>query len=241
MDLKETDHGVDQNNHWYYCSKNIPLVRFAGKILSSSSPMTIIDIGAGTGYFSQVLDKKFGNKIAKIILVDINYTEEEVEQSRAERIQKVRFFPEQITHSIIIMMDILEHIERDDVFLNDLISKAKGINYFFITVRAFKSLWSYHDEYLLHFRRYTLKTLSELINKSGIKINARYYLYFVLFPLAWFVRKILNRNKKDGNDMSQPSGIVNLFLKYFFSFEMYFAKLNKICGTSCCIEGVLKN
>lgn len=238
MDLREVEHGINQWTHWYYCSKSIPMIRFTKNIIKSQSqPLTIIDVGAGTGYFSQVLDKKFGNKISKIILVDINYTDAEVNESKGKRIEKMKHFPDEISNSIILMMDVLEHIEKDSAFLNELLSKTKGTNYYFITVPAFMSLWSYHDEYLLHYRRYTLKNLKQVTENAGIKTISGYYLYFALFPLAWLVRRVLNKNRKEGNDMKQPSGIVNNLLKYFFSIEMSFRKLNKIAGLTCCIEG----
>lgn len=241
MDLRELGSHINQKEHWYYRSKSIPLINFAKKIIDQTpSPLTIVDIGAGSGYFSEMLDKKFGKHISKIIWVDVNYSEEEVLSSAGKRIEKNKKIPEEINNSIIIMMDVLEHLKEDNGFLNELTSKAKDENYFFITVPAFMSLWSYHDTYLLHYRRYTLKTLSNLINNSGIRIDSRYYLYFTLFPFAWLVRKILNRNKKEGNDMKQPSMFVNFILRSFFSLEMYFAKANKLMGTSCCVEGFLK-
>lgn len=242
MDLREQRHKINQETHWYYRSKSIPMIRYVKKILNiQPTPLVVVDIGAGTGYFSHVLDKKFGSKIAKIILVDINYSDIEVEQSEGKRIEKTKKIPEIIIGSLVLMMDLLEHIEHDDQFLKQLILKTQGKNYFFITVPSFMSLWSYHDVYLLHFRRYTLKSISELISNSGIKINARYYLYFALFPIAWFIRKVLRKNKKEGSDLNQPGNIINLILRYYFSLEMYFSKLNKAKGVTCCIEGTLNN
>ncbi len=238
MDLKEISHGVNQQTHWYYCTKKIPLIRFVENILKlGSAPLSIIDIGAGTGYFSQVLSEHFGERISKIVLVDINYSEQEVIQSKNERIKKVRFFSGEITNSLIIMMDILEHIKDDTAFLNELVSKTKGVNYFFVTVPAFMSLWSYHDEYLLHYRRYSLNSISEVVKKNRINIISKYYIYFSLFPYAVLFRKYFLRKDNAQNDMRAFPFFINKLLRFFFSFEMLFRKLNRIAGLSCCIEG----
>jgi len=239
MDLREVDHGIDQYTHWYYFTKCIPLIRFVENVINTQQTCySIIDIGAGTGYFSRILDQKFGNRIAKIILVDINYSDSEVEFTKGQRIEKTKKLPEQITESIVVMMDVLEHMEYDKLFMKELATKTTGTNYFFVTVPAFMSLWSNHDRYLLHFRRYTSNSISELVNEAGIEIKSRYYLYFALLPFAWIIRKIIHKNKKDGNDLRQPNKFSNSILKYFFLFEMRFIKYNRIWGTSCCVEGV---
>jgi hypothetical protein len=52
MDLKELDLiGADQEHHWYYASKSHALRRALGDY----QPRHILDVGAGSGFFSRVL------------------------------------------------------------------------------------------------------------------------------------------------------------------------------------------
>jgi hypothetical protein len=52
MDLKECELLDDEiNDHWYYSSKSKALVKFIGKF----NPVNIIDVGAGSGFFSKFL------------------------------------------------------------------------------------------------------------------------------------------------------------------------------------------
>ncbi len=241
MDLKELNSGVDQSTHWYYTTKYIPLEKYVSKILDDADkPLTIIDIGSGTGYFAFQLEKKFQSKLRNLILVDTGYTDEEIDASKNNKAKKTKFLPETIEDSIIIMMDVLEHIEHDDLFLTDLVSKTKGINHVFLTVPAFTSLWSYHDIFLGHFRRYTLATVSSVILTAKIKITSSYYLFALLFPIAWLMRKFIRKNNEQSSDMKQSGKIVNGMMKFIFTNEMKFSKYNKVAGLTCCIEGYIE-
>lgn len=52
MDLKETDIlGEHIDQHWYYRSKRAAMQKFLGDI----NPSSILDVGAGSGFFSRAL------------------------------------------------------------------------------------------------------------------------------------------------------------------------------------------
>jgi ubiquinone/menaquinone biosynthesis C-methylase UbiE len=74
MDLKELENGIDPEVHWYYQSKKLPLLRYTKQALASGKPLTIVDIGSGSGFFALELEKKFGSAIAKVYLVDTGYS-----------------------------------------------------------------------------------------------------------------------------------------------------------------------
>jgi len=141
------------------------------------------------------------------------------------------------------MMDVLEHIEDDYAILKDIKSKVGKNAFYFITVPAFMSVWSTHDVYLGHYRRYTIPMLSKLLNSCDCRIESNYYLYGSIFPLVWMVRR-LKRNAKDmeqpeSSDMSPLPGPINFILKQYNSFEMNFRKANKFFGLTCVAEGSL--
>ena len=91
MDLKELASGVDPNKHWYYQTKKIPLFKYFEKISNNNTArLDIIDIGAGSGFFSISLYKKYSDKINKVFLVDIGYTDQEIHETRDSNIIKTR-------------------------------------------------------------------------------------------------------------------------------------------------------
>ena len=137
-------------------------------------------------------------------------------------------------------MDVLEHLEDDYAMLQSIKNACVGSNNrFFITVPAFYSLWSGHDVYLGHYRRYKIATLSAVLNRAGYTITNNYYLYGTLFPMVWLVRKISNmkKNEEATSNMKPASGLVNSLLLAFNSIEMKLAFLNKMFGVTCVGEG----
>ncbi len=240
MDLLELEAGVNPDIHWYYQSKKIPLVNFAKEILKTTSPITIVDVGSGSGFFAIALNNELGDKIKKVYMVDINYTAEELESTKDQKVQKVIHIPDVIENGLVIMMDVLEHLPDDLKMLQDIKAASKGdSNYFFITVPAFKSLWSGHDDYLGHYRRYKIPMLRDVLQKANFSnIQNIHYLYGLMFPAVWMIRKIKNViSKKADSNMKPASPIVNKVLLTVNGAEMSVAKSNKLFGVTCSASG----
>lgn len=239
MDLKELESGVNPEVHWYYQSKMKPLFTYTRQVLASVPQLTIVDVGSGSGFFAISLEKRFSSQIKKVYLVDINYTAEEIAATRGAKIEKTLRIPDKIENSLVILMDVLEHLEDDLKMLNEIKANCVGPdNSFFITVPAFKSLWSGHDDYLGHYRRYKIATLSAVLSKARYTIKNTYYLYGILFPLVWVIRKLSNLSKKEASSNMRPfSPITNKILLGITSAEMNISTANKVFGISCVAQG----
>lgn len=235
MDLKELANGINPDVHWYYQSKIKPLITYTNKIIQAAGQITLVDVGSGSGFFAVSLEKRFPDKIKKVYLVDINYTEAEIDESTGQKIEKSLSIPPEITNGLVILMDVLEHLEDDVKMLNDIKAACVGQNnHFFITVPAFYSLWSGHDEYLGHYRRYKIPTLKAVLQKASYNIENTYYLYGSLFPMIWAARKLNNMTKEEAASNMRPfHPIVNKVLLGITSAEMPFARANKLFGVTC--------
>jgi SAM-dependent methyltransferase len=238
MDLKELEAGVNPEVHWYYQSKKLPMLAYTRKVLAATQPLTIVDVGSGSGFFAILLEKEFTTRIKKVYLVDINYTAEEIAATKGTKIEKTLSIPAKIENGLVIMMDVLEHLEDDLKMLNEIKAACTGDNYYFITVPAFTSLWSGHDDYLGHYRRYKIASLNGVLNKAGYSIKNTYYLYGSLFPIVWAVRKVSNLvDKKATSNMRPFNPLTNKILLGLTSAEMALATANKIFGVTCVSEG----
>src|SRR5690606_5504821 len=143
MDLKELNTGIDQKTHWYYQTKKKPLLSFVETIVNTEKNLSILDIGSGSGFFSNEIAEQFGDKVGDVIQCDIGYSEDDIKECIGTRIKRIVNLPDSISNSIIIMMDVLEHIEDDKKFLQEIVRRCEGNNnYFFITVPAFENIWS---------------------------------------------------------------------------------------------------
>jgi pimeloyl-ACP methyl ester carboxylesterase len=244
MDLKELENGIDQKKHWYYQSKKVPLFRYFEKVYAElKQPITVIDFGSGSGFFAYELLEAYPDKIKKVLLVDIGYSDAEMDATKGQIVEKMHFIPLGIDNSLVVMMDVLEHIEDDYAILEDIKKRLGNQAFYFITVPAFMSLWSGHDVFLGHYRRYRLSMLQKLLGSQRCNIEGLYYIYGSIFPLVWLVRRLKgskNDEIPESSDMKPVPAPINAVLKNFNAFEMNFRYLNKLFGVTAVSEGRIK-
>lgn len=213
MDLKELEF-IDPSLHWYYQTK-LAAVRRA-VVAAGWHGGSIIDVGAGSGFFAQQLIREFPSSTATCI--DPNYDARQL--GRREQLQFVRdVSPQQIQDaSLLLFLDVLEHVEDDRRLLCSYTQHASPGALVAITVPAFMSMWSGHDVFLEHYRRYRLPQVVELAQNETLEVRASRYLYGSLFPAVWLQRK-LRRNDGSKSEMRQPANFVNGALQHLFGTE----------------------
>lgn len=226
MDLKEAKQVVGAiEDHWYYKTKARMLIKYV-----NDSNRTALDIGAGIGFFSKFLLRN--TSINNVICLDSSYDKDSVSMHHGKEIIFKRELSGRVTADLVILMDVLEHIEDDTEFLTRFVKYSEPGTNFFITVPAFNFLWSTHDVFLEHKRRYNIKTLRKTINASGLEIKSLHYYYAFIFPIVLIVRFIENIKKNNRSSMASQSFIVNFLLTYLCLFESVFSRFNKIVGVS---------
>lgn len=222
MDLKESDL-VDVETHWYYQAKLVPFKRNLKK--HSKKIQRTIDIGAGSGFFAKFLTDFDDGGTA--ICVDPNYSVESEERNGS--LIFVREIKD-MSADLYLFVDVLEHVEDDLMLLKRYTTNAPGGALIMISVPAFRSLWSSHDEFLGHFRRYRLKQFKELIEKADLQIIQCNYIFGLIFPIAWFVRK-LRRTESPSSDLSPIPRPFNWLLLKLLKIE-HLTSINKLAGLS---------
>jgi hypothetical protein len=231
MDLKEAAL-VDPMSHWYYQSKLFALVRAVERF--SPEWGSLIDVGAGSGFFSRsIADFKKGQQV---ICVDPNY---ELEQVKEEG--RLRFVKNPPTNGgdVFLFMDVLEHVVNDVELLAQYTKGAQPGAKVFITVPAFMSMWSTHDEYLEHFRRYRLSEIVDVASRAGLKIVHKRYLFGLIFPAAWLVRRFMRSNKSE-SDLASLNKYANVVLRLFLKSEHRFW-WNPLFGVSAFVVAEVTN
>lgn len=184
MDLKEEDIlGNKIYDHWYYISKGRAMRQFLGKTTANE----VLDIGAGSGIFSrQLLDNNICNKA---VCVDPAYKDEHDEQQNDKPIRFVRSI-DKTTQELILMMDVLEHVADDVALLKEYSDTMPEGGKILITVPAFQFIWSGHDVFLEHYRRYTIEMIEKTITDAGLVPIKSSYFFAPLFPFIAVIRFI---------------------------------------------------
>ena len=143
--------------------------------------MRILDIGCGDGFFWKEL-AAFG---------DIEGIEPDRDliapgSPRQARIEVSTFpgRPRDERYDLILMLDVLEHIEDDRTALKKVLELLAPGGYFVLTVPAHMFLWSEFDAVNRHLRRYTRRPLVRLMKDAGFSVvSARYYYFWPVVPL----------------------------------------------------------
>ena len=227
MDLKETNIlGADIEQHWYYSSKAKAIM----SLLEGNIPVKILDIGAGSGFFSHHI---LGNTSAQEAwCVDISYDADSDENKSGKRVHYRRTI-NAIDADLVLVMDLLEHVDNDVALLKEYMNKVPHGSRFIITVPAFKFLWSGHDEFLEHKRRYTLKELEAAVGNAGLEVKLGGYYFGMVFPIAATIRliqKVIVDSKSPRSQMTRHHHVVNIFMKILCNIELHFMRFNKIAG-----------
>jgi trans-aconitate methyltransferase len=233
MDLKEEAIlGDAAASHWYYVSKGAALLRFIRDIKAAE----VLDIGAGSGIFAKLLLKSTG--VSMVVCCDTGYSSERVERCA----DKPLYFKKGVDTSeaeLALFLDVLEHVEDDVGFVADYAKKLKSGTHVAVTVPAFQFLFSGHDLFLDHYRRYTIASLEKCLSAAGLTVlKSRYYFLF-LFPAIAMVRLLskirLMLAPADAVPQSnlRPCGkALNALLVLINRAELAVFPLNRIAGVT---------
>lgn len=231
MDLKESEILQDSIfNHWYYISKFNSILSLVRKRKIRS----ILDIGAGSGYFSKMLLMHTDAEYA--ICIDTGYKKEYEEEFHGKKIIYKKGLTKTVNVDLVLMMDVIEHIADDSLFLKSWSGKISNNAIYIITVPAFQFLFSTHDVFLEHYRRYNLFNLRRLLVENGMKIENLFYFYSLLFIPVMIIR-LIKKNIPPGesslkSDLTQVSKPISNLLVFVHKIEMLYMKFNKFFGVT---------
>lgn len=229
MDIKEQELlGDAVNQHWYYVSKAAAL----SHVLKGEAFSRILDVGAGSGFFSRHLLST--TDAAQGLCVDPHY-DSEWDESIGDKPLRFRHSAQDYGADLVLLMDVLEHVDDDVALLQQYTSGLKSGAKVVITVPAFPFLWSGHDVFLEHRRRYTLQTLRPVVEQSDLKIMNLSYGFGLLFPLAAAVRlagRLKDADTQPHSDLKIHHPLVNAALKSICTLDRPLMNTNTLMGLS---------
>jgi SAM-dependent methyltransferase len=229
VDVRESDilDETEIGRHWYYRAKAAALARS----LPERALRHVLDVGAGSGFFSRYL--LANTAISRATCIDPAYANES-DDAWAGKSIVFRRRPDTAAADLILFMDVLEHVDDDLGLLKSFAEQAAPGTVFVVTVPAFRFLWSPHDEYLGHKRRYTIANLSEVLQASGLSTVRVHYFYALVFPLAVVTRVLQNMDRRNRGTpksaLRKHGSITNGLLWWLSAFELNFMRINRMFG-----------
>ena len=233
MDVKELDVlGDSIGSHWYYRAKSDFLRQMLRR--HRVEPSAVLDVGAGSGFFCKEILGRTG--AISGVCVDPAYALESTDRINGKTIDFRRSIGLIESFDLALFIDVLEHVEDDAGLLASYRDYVLPEGYFLISVPAFSWLWSDHDDFLEHKRRYTAAELRACVHRAGLRPIEVGYIFGAVLPMAALSRlpeKIARRKGRAAQSQLRKHGrLTNDLLLGACSLELRLAKFNRIAGLS---------
>lgn len=171
---------IEDNSFWFKHRNNC-----IAEVVKKYAPhSTFVDVGGGNGYTLQHLEK-FG---IKTLLIEpgiegcVNAQKRGLKNIICSTLENAPLKEQSV--SAVGLFDVVEHIEKSFEFLIQVKKYLIAGGCVFITVPAYNFLWSKEDTDGGHYRRYTLRTLSDMLKDAGYSIKYSTYIFSILpFPI----------------------------------------------------------
>jgi len=221
----------DIHGHWYYRSKAI------SRLLGDLRGVTILDVGAGSAVFSRHLLRH--SQAAGAWCVDVSYAHDDDAREAGKPLHYRRDLTP-VDVSLALLMDVLEHVDDDVGLLRQCVGVVPRGTRFLISVPAFQLLWSGHDEFLEHKRRYTLGQIVEVVERGGLVVERGAYYFGLVFPLALASRVagrwLSPRDAVPRSQLKKHNSFVNAALSVVCRAELPLLAFNRLAGlTAFCV------
>lgn len=211
MDLIEITGNI--RRHPWEIARKLIVHKFISKVKKQN--IKILDVGSGDAYVADSFTAKFNN--CQCYCVDTGYTPELISKFKTDFNNKnLNLYPslndvKTDSVDIVTLLDVIEHVPDDVAFLKQIISQSyiNDDTHFIITVPAYQTLFSKHDELLKHYRRYNLKKLKKTIKACDLKpIESGYFFSSLTIPrIAQLgLEKIKPNNNKNPENLGEWKG-----------------------------------
>jgi hypothetical protein len=244
MDIKEHQAGSVLENtgrHPWEVARVSVIKRYLFRHVDT--PIAVMDIGCGDAFVIEKLAEDFPG--VPFYGVDTALDDKLIEEySGRIRNPAVHLYrttdelPPEAGHiSAVLLLDVMEHIRDDSDFLRQIIKlpHISDATVWIITVPAFNSLFTIHDTWLGHFRRYTLRSLDKTLHHAGLVPIYTGYLFFSLF-LARAIQKAYQKLKKPkeshmtGIGGWKPHPFLDPLIVFFLRADVALAHFLRIFG-----------
>lgn len=226
-------HGT--SNHFWVRHRNELIRKHFGKLISESNE--VAEIGCGSGLVLSYLSKAFCRKIDGFELnlnalrlcsrIDGTLYIYDVLQRQAPYLER---------YDLLMMMDVLEHIENEQEFLCAVRDHITPQGYLLIGVPMRQHLYSAYDRADGHYRRYGQEYLKSVVESSGFDVINIVQWGHAYLPLL-LLRKVILGDKVTGDQAIKQGFAISPLMNKLLGVLKYLDRvpLFSITGSSSMI------
>lgn len=232
-----------QSSHWWFVARR----KILGSIMAQMNlpaDAEILEAGCGPGGNFELL-AAHGTLCAFDMDSDtVNYCNERFAVDCQEgSLPDQNPFRDSHRFDLVAVLDVLEHVDEDVMSLRSLASCLKPGGQMLIAVPAYQWLFSGHDRFHHHKRRYDLRSLRCAATAAGLEIERTGYYNTLLFPMIAMARLWQRiRQTSPHNDATMPNRFLNGILARIFTSEVWLLRYMRLpFGTSVYMIANLPN
>jgi hypothetical protein len=204
----------------------------AGPLIENAREMA--EVGCGHGIVQRQIEEAYGRAVTGF---DLNENGLKQNLSRFSRVCCYDIFQRDVAFKgrfdLIFLWDVLEHIAREDEFLQTLLFHLSPGGGLVVNVPAGQWAYSGYDRAAGHVRRYSARSLLETAKGSGLQAACWSYWGLPLLP-ALLVRKVLlmgpqNEGRAYSTGFGTRTSAINGILGTLSKFEVI---PQRLAGTS---------
>jgi ubiquinone/menaquinone biosynthesis C-methylase UbiE len=216
---------LERENWWFKVRANI-IIEYLERTLKPNQTRKILNVGAATGHTSKLLER-FGDVTSVEYDKDcFDFTKERLNINIVNASATDLPFDDN-AFDLVCCFDVIEHIAEDDLAVKEMARVCSQGGMLCLTVPAFMSIWSEHDEINHHERRYVLPQMRALFKNLSGDISYQTYFCSLLFIPLYIFRNTLKLVPKQwirkgaGSDFElfSQDNLVNKILYTIFNIE----------------------
>jgi SAM-dependent methyltransferase len=210
-------HAEEDRTHWWFLGRRaVILAEMARRLPAGGSRLA--ELGCGSGGMLEAIGR-FGAAVGV-------ETDPALRAHALARGLDVRAgsLPEAVpleagAWDAVCLFDVLEHVDDEAGAVAACRRLLAPRGRLFVTVPAYRWLWSRHDELLGHRRRYTARRLRGAVEAAGLAVERLTYFNTLLAPAVMAVRLARAALRRPGHDLDRPAPLVNRVLAACFAAE----------------------
>ena len=215
-----------ESEHFWFRARNALIIWALKKYFQDFRHL--LEVGCGSGFVLSGIAEAFPQ--AKLVGSEIFVAGLQVAARRVPQALLVQMDARRLPYAeefdVVAAFDVIEHIDEDEIVLQNFFRAIKPGGGCVITVPQHKWLWSPVDEEACHKRRYTARELHSKIEAAGFKILRSTSFVTLLLP-AMLASRLMDKRagKSGGVDSLRMNKVINRLFGAILFCEQLMIKL----------------